>query len=143
MTDTNTTDTTTEGVTTLACRSRSAKAVADHLVALIEGAGLLIFARVDHGANAVDVGLELRPTELIVFGHPKGGTPLMQERQLAGLDLPFRALVWQDAAGQVLLSYNTPAWLAERHHLAASGPAIAAIEAGMARLAAGASEFTG
>src|SRR5262245_61261901 len=73
------------GVITVACKSKSAKAVADRFAKLAEDAGLLIFTRIDHGANASQVGLELRPTELIIFGHPKGGTPLMQDQQIAGL----------------------------------------------------------
>jgi uncharacterized protein (DUF302 family) len=129
------------GIVTLVCKSRSVRSVADHFVQLVEGAGLLTFARIDHGANATEAGLELRPTELIIFGNPKGGSPLMQDKQIAGLDLPFKALVWEDAAGVVRLSYNSPAWLAERHGLSeASRPVIAAIEAGMQRLAGAAAQ---
>ena len=133
---------TNNGVITLACKSKSAKAVADRFAQLAEDAGLLIFARIDHGANASQVGLDLRPTELIIFGNPRGGSPLMLDRQIAGLDLPFKALVWQDATGAVWLSYNSPARLAGRHGLSdASRPVIAAIEAGMARLAGAAQSF--
>lgn len=130
------------GVITLACKARSAKVVADRFIALAEGAGLSIFARIDHGTNAAAAGLELRPTELIIFGSSRGGSPLMQDQQIAGLDLPFKALVWQDASGVIQFSYNSPRWLAERHGLSeASQPTIEAIEAGMTRLAGAASAF--
>jgi len=79
--------------------------------------GLTVFARVDHAAGAAAVGLSLRPTDLLVFGNAKGGTPLMQAAQVAGLDLPLKALVWQDGGGDTWLSYNDPAWLAARHSL--------------------------
>ncbi|WP_246684548.1 DUF302 domain-containing protein, partial [Mesorhizobium sp. M5C.F.Ca.ET.164.01.1.1] len=64
----------------------------DRLVETVTGAGLRVFARIDHAAGAQEVGAALRPTELLIFGHPKGGTPLMQDRQLAGIDLPIKAL---------------------------------------------------
>jgi len=74
------------------------------------------------------VGLPLRPTELVIFGNPKGGTALMQDRQSAGIDLPLKALVWEDADGNVWLGYNDPAWVAQRHGLgAASAPAVKAM----------------
>ena len=77
--------------------------------------------------------MPLRPTELLIFGHPKGGTPLMQDRQTAGIDLPLKALAWQDAEGKVWLTTNDAAWLAERHQLgASSADAVAALAAGMA-----------
>jgi len=77
--------------------------------------GIHVFARIDHTAGAGNVGLTLRPTELIIFGNPRGGTPLMQANQTIGIDLPLKALVWQDDAGKTFLSYNEPAWLARRH----------------------------
>lgn len=87
------------------------------LTAALEAKGITIFARIDHAAGAKNVGLELRPTMLIVFGNPAAGTPLMQAAQTAGIDLPLKALVWQDADKTVKLSYNDPAWIAERHAL--------------------------
>ena len=87
------------------------------LTAALETKGITIFARIDHAAGAKKVGLELRPTMLIVFGNPAAGTPLMQAAQTAGIDLPLKALVWQDADKTVKLSYNDPAWIAERHAL--------------------------
>jgi uncharacterized protein (DUF302 family) len=108
----------------------------DRLVNAATAAGLRIFARVDHAAGAVEVGMPLRPTELLIFGHPKGGTPLMMDKQTAGIDLPVKALVWQDEAGAVWLTYNDATWIAERHGLGeASEPAVAAMNLGLARLA--------
>src|SRR6266704_265763 len=108
----------------------------DRLTAAVTEAGLLVFARIDHASNAAQVGLELRPTELLIFGHPKGGTPLMQDKQTAGIDLPVKALTWEDEEGTVWLTYNEAAWIATRHELGASSKnAIEAIEAGLATLA--------
>jgi uncharacterized protein (DUF302 family) len=75
----------------------------------IRAAGATMFARVDHATAAASVGLALRPTILFLFGNPKAGTPLMQEAQTIGLDLPLRVLVWQDGNGQVLLTFRNPA----------------------------------
>ncbi|WP_181179697.1 DUF302 domain-containing protein [Mesorhizobium sp. B2-7-1] len=111
----------------------------DQLVDTVTRAGLRIFARVDHAAGAREVGAALRPTELLIFGHPKGGTPLMQDRQLAGIDLPIKALAWEDEQGKVWLSYNDAHWLAERHGLGdASRDAVAAIATGMKKVVAAA-----
>jgi uncharacterized protein (DUF302 family) len=89
----------------------------DRLVAEIKAKGLTVFARIDHAAGANEVGLPLRPTELVIFGNAKGGTPLMQSNQEIGLDLQLKALVWQDATNVTWISYNDPAWLAKRHGL--------------------------
>jgi uncharacterized protein (DUF302 family) len=89
----------------------------DRLVAEIKAKGLTVFARIDHAAGAKEVGLPLRLTELLIFGNAKGGTPLMQSNQQIGLDLPLKALVWQDATNDTWISYNDPAWLAKRHGL--------------------------
>ncbi|MGA8513715.1 MAG: DUF302 domain-containing protein [Burkholderiaceae bacterium] len=93
------------------------------LEALVKERGLNVFARIDHAAGATKVGKTLRPTELLIFGNPQGGTPLMECAQTAGIDLPLKALVWQDEAGKVMLSYNDPEFLAKRHG-AASCPAV-------------------
>jgi uncharacterized protein (DUF302 family) len=79
--------------------------------------GMTVFAHVDHAAGAGAVGLSLRPTDLLIFGNAKGGTPLMQQVQTIGIDLPLKALVWQDASGTTWLSYNDPAWVVRRHGL--------------------------
>ena len=99
--------------------------------------GLTVFARIDHVAGAAKVGKTLRPTEVLIFGNPQGGTPLMECAQSVGIDLPLKALVWEDAQGQVWLGYNDPAWLASRH-AAADCPAAAMI----AKALAGLSEAT-
>jgi uncharacterized protein (DUF302 family) len=85
------------------------------LEAAVGAKGLTVFARIDHAEGASAAGLSLRPTEVLIFGNAKGGTPLMQAVQMIGIDLPLKALVWQDAAGDTWLSYNDPAWLAARH----------------------------
>jgi len=77
--------------------------------------GLNIFARIDHAAGAARVGKTLRPTELLIFGNPAGGTPFIECAQSVGIDLPLKALVWEDAEGRVWLGYNDPAYLAQRH----------------------------
>ena len=79
--------------------------------------GMEVFARIDHAAGAADVGLNLRPTELIIFGNARGGTPLIQSAQTIGIDLPLKALLWEDAEGKTWLSYNEPSWIIQRHHL--------------------------
>jgi len=85
------------------------------LTRVLEGKGITIMGRISHSDGAKPVALSLRPTELLLFGNPKLGTPLMQSNQTVGIDLPLKALVWQDEAGQVWLTYNDPAYLARRH----------------------------
>ena len=89
----------------------------NRLEAEVKAKGMTVFARIDHAAGAAAVGLSLRPTELLIFGNAKGGTPLMQSMQTIGIDLPLRALVWQDGSGSTWLSYNDPSWLVKRHGL--------------------------
>jgi uncharacterized protein (DUF302 family) len=96
--------------------------------------GLTIFAHIDHAAGAVAVGMALRPTDLLIFGNAKGGTPLMQAAQTLGIDLPLKILVWKDASGVTWLSYNDPVWLVKRH----SGDADAEAAAGAMSSALGA-----
>jgi uncharacterized protein (DUF302 family) len=93
----------------------------------IKAHGMTVFARINHAVLAADVGLALRPTEVILFGNPRGGTPLMQAKQTMGIDLPLKALVWQDASGQTWLSYNEPAWLAKRHEVTGVDGPLAAM----------------
>jgi uncharacterized protein (DUF302 family) len=78
---------------------------------------MTVFAHIDHAAGGAAASLSLRPTDLLIFGNAKGGTPLMQAAQTIGIDLPLKALVWQDASGITWLSYNDPNWLAQRHGL--------------------------
>ena len=95
--------------------------------------GLTIFARIDHAAGATRIGKALRPTEVLIFGNPQGGTPLMECAQTMGIELPLKALVWEDAQGQVWLGYNDPAWLVSRHG-AAECPAAQAVGKALAGL---------
>lgn len=90
----------------------------DRLEQLVEERGLRVFARIDHAAGARSIGSALRPTELLIFGNPRGGTPLMQCAQTAAIDLPLKALVWEDESSRVWLGYNDPAFIAERHDAA-------------------------
>jgi uncharacterized protein (DUF302 family) len=109
----------------------------DRLLAALAKRNMAVFARIDHAAGAASAGLSLHPTEVVIFGNPKGGTALMQDRQSAGIDLPLKALVWQDADGKALLSYNDPAWIAQRHGLgAASASAVEAVGKALGAIAA-------
>jgi len=104
----------TAGLITIAS-AHSVKDTIDRLEADVKSRGLTVFARIDHAAGAQAVGMALRPTELLIFGNAKGGTPLMQAQQTIGIDLPLKALAFEDAAGKAWLAYNDPAWLTERH----------------------------
>ena len=118
----------------------SVKETIDRLEAAVTAGGATVFARVDHAAGAAKVDQALRPTMLLIFGNPKGGTPLMQSRQTIGLDLPQKALAWEDASGKVWLTYNDPGWLAARH---GAGPGVAkVVEAQAAALKAAAAKAT-
>ena len=79
--------------------------------------GIALFALVDHSGEAAKVGMKMRPTKLLIFGNPKAGTPLMQASPSIAIDLPIKILIWEDAAGEVWVSYNSAAYLRERHHL--------------------------
>ncbi|MEO5732287.1 MAG: DUF302 domain-containing protein [Rubrivivax sp.] len=96
----------------------SPKATMDKLEAAAKEKGLTVFARIDHAAGAAKVDKILRPTELLIFGNPQGGTPFMECAQTVGIDLPLKAVVWEDAGKQVWLGYNDPAWIAKRHGVA-------------------------
>jgi uncharacterized protein (DUF302 family) len=95
-----------------------AKATMDRLEDIVKQRGLNVFARIDHAAGATKVGKTLRPTEVLIFGNPQGGTPFMECAQSVGIDLPLKALVWEDASAQVWVGYNDPAFLAQRHGVA-------------------------
>lgn len=92
-----------------------AKETMDRLEGIVKQRGFTVFARVDHAAGAAVVGKTLRPTEVLIFGNPQGGTPFMECAQSVGIDLPQKALVWEDSSAQVWLGYNDPAYLAKRH----------------------------
>jgi uncharacterized protein (DUF302 family) len=128
----------TDGLT-IVPSNLGAKETMDRLVAEVKAKGLTIFARVDHAGGAAEVGMQLRPTELLIFGNARGGTPLMQANQLAGIDLPLKALVYEDAAGKVWLAYNNPSWIAQRHGLGDSiVPIVQALTKALETLSAGA-----
>jgi uncharacterized protein (DUF302 family) len=95
--------------------SRNVKETADQLENALRTKGMTVFIRINHAAGAQKVGQTLRPTELLIFGNPKVGTPLMQCSQSVAIDLPQKALIWEDASGQVWLAYNDPHYLAQRH----------------------------
>ncbi|KAA3649195.1 MAG: DUF302 domain-containing protein [Proteobacteria bacterium] len=95
--------------------AHAARQTMDRLESIVKEKGMTVFARIDHAAGAASVGATLRPTEVLIFGNPKGGTPLMQCAQRVGIDLPLKALVWEDASGQAWLGYTDPVWLAARH----------------------------
>ena len=108
----------------------------DLIMAALAARKLTVFARVDHAAGAASVGLPLRPTEVVIFGNPKGGTAPMQDRQSAGIDLPLKALAWTDADGKTWLSYNDPEWIAQRHGLGEpSAQAVQTMRGALAKLA--------
>jgi uncharacterized protein (DUF302 family) len=101
----------------------------------IEKAGLLHVATIDHAENAASVGEELRPTTLLIFGNPEAGTPLMQENQSIGIDLPQKLLVWEDSDEGVNVTYNDPEYLAARHDLEENDETIEMIAEALAGLA--------
>jgi uncharacterized protein (DUF302 family) len=130
-----TTDSLTTGLIT-AKSNFGAKETADRLAAAVEAKGMAVFARIDHAAAAKRAGLELAPTELLIFGSAKAGTPLMQTNPVVGIDLPLKGLVWRDSDGKVWLTYNDPHWILKRHGLGAAFNAQAdQMAAGLAALA--------
>ena len=112
----------------------------DRLAAAVEKAGAKVFARIDHAGGAAKVGAELRPTQMLMFGNPKLGTPAMQGAQSMGLDLPLRVVVWEDAKGKVWLAYHAPADVAALHGLPADAPVIAKMTGALAKLTGKAAE---
>lgn len=122
-----------EGLTSIRS-SFGPKKTMDRLQAEIRAQGMTVFARIDHAAGAAEVGLTLQPTELIIFGNARGGTPLMQSAQTVGIDLPLKALVWEDAGGQTWLSYNEPSWIAQRHNIADAEPVVSKMAAGLSAI---------
>lgn len=89
------------------------------LETILTAKGIKVFARIDHSGEAEKAGLKMPPTQLLIFGNPKGGTPVMLAAPTAAIDLPLKALAWQDASGQVWLSYNDPAYIQRRYGLTA------------------------
>jgi uncharacterized protein (DUF302 family) len=91
----------------------------DHLQKLLDAKGIKVFALIDHSGEAAKVGMEMHPTKLLIFGSPKAGTPVMLAAPTTALDLPLKALVWEDDHGKVWVSYNDPAYLQNRHNIPA------------------------
>ena len=92
----------------------------ERLESLLKERGVMIFARIDFSGDAARAGLTMRPEQMLIFGNPRAGTPLMQSVPAAGLDLPLKALVWEDAAGSTQVAYNDPQYIIRRHGLAAA-----------------------
>jgi uncharacterized protein (DUF302 family) len=104
------------GIITLAS-PHSVPDTLDRLEQILRSKNITIFSRVDHSGEAEKVGLHMPPTQLLIFGNPRGGTPLMLAEPLSAIDLPLKALAWQDPAGNVFLSYNDPHYLQQRFSL--------------------------
>jgi uncharacterized protein (DUF302 family) len=123
-----------DGLTTIAS-SFGPKETMDRLEAEIRAQRMTVFARIDHAGGAALVGLKLAPTELIIFGNARGGTPLMQSVQTGGIDLPLKALVWEDAAGKTWLSYNDPSWIGQRHNVRNAEQLVSKMAAALSAMA--------
>ena len=115
--------------------SHEVKATADRLENVLKQKGMTVFIRINHAEGAQKVGIKLRPTELVVFGNPKVGAPLMQCSQNTAIDLPLKALIWEDEKGQVWLSYNDPNYLVERHGIEGCAEVIKKIENALSNFA--------
>ena len=118
--------------------AHSVAVTADRLENILKSKGMKVMNRIDHSAGAASVGMTLRPTELLIFGNPKVGTPLMLCSQSIAIDLPQKALIWEDANGQVWLSYNDPAFLKLRHHTAGCDEVLNKVSGALGKFAAAA-----
>lgn len=118
----------------------SVQATADKLETVLKQKGMTVFARVDHSAGAAKVGKTLRDTQLVLFGNPKVGTPLMQCAQSVAIDLPQKALIWKDESGQVWLSYNDPAYLATRHQIQGCDEVVKKVSGALAKFSQAATQ---
>jgi len=114
--------------------AHSVKDTLDRLEAVLKKKGITIFARIQHDAGAKKVGIELRPTELLLFGNPKLGSPMFTSNQTAGIDLPMKALAWKDEKGQVWLTYNDPAYIAKRHGITDRAKIVAKMTGALKKL---------
>jgi len=129
--------TSVEGLVTLES-AYSVEETVDRLESALEENGLIVVARIDHSENAGEVGEELRPTQLLIFGNPELGTALLQSSQTVGIDLPQKFLAWEDENGQVFLSYNDPVFLTGRHGIADQDEVVQQVSDALAMLAEGA-----
>ena len=128
-----------EGVVTIPS-TFSVEETADRMENLLNTKGMTIFNRIKHSEGAANVGIELRKTELIIFGNPKVGSPLMKCQQSVAIDLPQKALIWEDADAKVWISYNDPVYLEKRHNIAGCKEVISKIKkalSGITKSAAG------
>ena len=113
----------------------SVEVTMDRFEAAAKKRGFTIVARVNHGQAAAKAGLKLRPSQLLIFGDPKGGTPIMAASPTAAIDLPLKALAWEDASGRVWLSYNSPTWLKARHDIEGVDKSLAGMSKALAAMA--------
>jgi uncharacterized protein (DUF302 family) len=113
---------------------------ADNLETVLKSKGMNVFGRVNHAEGAKKAELELRPTEVVIFGNPKVGTPLMNCAQSVAIDLPQKALIWEDESGQVWLAYNDPAYLASRHKIEGCDKVLEKVTGALANFAAAATK---
>lgn len=120
--------------------THSVKETADKLEAVLASKGMTIFTRINHAQGAKSIDQSLRDTEVVLFGNPKVGTPLMQCTQSVAIDLPQKALVWEDENGAVWLSYNDPSYLAARHHITGCDNVLAKVSGVLANFAKAATE---
>ncbi|OED39648.1 hypothetical protein AB833_14730 [Chromatiales bacterium (ex Bugula neritina AB1)] len=125
------------GMVTIAS-AHSVKDTADKLEKVLESKGMNVFGRVNHAKGAEKAGMQLQPTELVIFGNPKVGTPLMKCARTVAIDLPQKALIWQDDAGKVWFSYNDPAYLAERHGMEGCEAVLKKVSGALGKFAAAA-----
>ncbi|MEO1081117.1 MAG: DUF302 domain-containing protein [Pseudomonadota bacterium] len=123
-----------EGLVTLSS-SHSVSETVDRLEQALTAQGFRIFARVDHGAGAAGVDMDLPPTELLIFGKPQAGTLLMQAERTVGIDLPLKYLVWEDENGDVAIGWNDASWVAERHEIYPSSPVVVNVTAALRKFA--------
>jgi uncharacterized protein (DUF302 family) len=115
--------------------NHSVRETGNRLVTVLEEKGMKIVARINHAAGAASVDMQLSPTELLIFGNPKVGTPLMKCNRTVAIDLPQKMLIWQDESGVVWLAYNDPEFLGERHDLEGCEENLEKISAALANFA--------
>jgi len=119
--------------------AHNVKETADRLEGILTSKGMTVFARINHAEGAGKAGIELRDTELIIFGNPKVGGPLMKCRQIAAIDLPQKALIWEDEKGKVRISYNDPRYVEKRHDVTDCEEVLSKIEKALAGMTKAAS----
>jgi len=116
--------------------AHSVSKTADRLESVLKAKGMTVFTRINHVEGAKKVDKELRPTELVIFGNPKVGTPLMQCAQTVAIDLPQKALIWEDESGAVWLAYNDPTYLAKRHAIEGCEKVLNKVKGALGKFAA-------